>query len=108
MIKLVEDYKQYIDTIPQLIRESNYNSAYFVLLLDLKPATYYRKLKQNSFTTDEIELITYALFPQEDYSKELKESIARGREDIKNGNIIPHEVVMEDLRKEYLSQQLGF
>ena len=62
MIKLVEDYKQYIDTIPQLILESNYNSAYFVLLLDLKPATYYRKLKQNSFTTDEIELITYALF----------------------------------------------
>lgn len=105
MVNIVKDYNNYISNIPHLIGESPYKSEYFVNLLDLKPATYYRKLKLNAFTNHEIKLITNALYPKEAYLEEIKADITEGRRNIENGEVVSHEVVMERIKQKYFSHQ---
>jgi len=102
MITLVKDYNNYLRNIPRLISETHYKSEYFVNLLKLKAPTYYRKLKSNSFTTEEVSLITKALYPKEAYLEEIKADLEEAKEDVKKGRVVPHKDVMEALRKKYL------
>lgn len=84
MIEIVENYENYINSIPELIEKSYYKAEFFMSKLGLKHATYYRKLKLNTFTHQEIKLITSLLFPEEILIKELQ----KGEDDIKAGRTI--------------------
>ena len=65
MIQLVEEYDKYVSNLPELVSKSYYKAEYFIQNLGLKNATYYRKLKENNFTAQEIKKITELLFPEE-------------------------------------------
>ena len=105
MIQVVKNYHKYMQLIPSLISETDYKASFFIKLLDLKAPTYYRKLRDNAFTSDEIFVLTKALFPKEAYKMELLESIEKGRDDFKNGNIISSEDVKAEIRKKIESYQ---
>lgn len=97
MIQLVEEYDNYVSNLPDLVSKSYYKAEYFIQNLNLKNATYYRKLKENNFTPQEIKKITELLFPEEVLLQKLQKS----EEDIQSGRVLEHDVVMEKLRLKY-------
>ncbi|KFF04522.1 hypothetical protein [Flavobacterium reichenbachii] len=97
MIEIVENYENYINTLPELISKSYYKADFFIQKLGLKHATYYRKLKSNSFTHQEVKLITTLLFPEEILMQELQKS----EEDIKAGRTINFEDFKQKLKIKY-------
>lgn len=103
MINIVKEYNNYVNNIPQLISETHYKAEYFIKLIGVSSATYYRKLRENSFNRNEVEKITKALYPKETYKAELLESIKNAEEDIKAGRIVNHEEAMKGIR-EYLTK----
>lgn len=97
MIEIVENYEKYINSLPELIDKSYYKTEFFIQKLGLKQATYYRKLKSNSFTHQEVKLITSLLFPEEILMQELQKS----QEDIKAGRTVDFEDFKQKLRAKY-------
>lgn len=97
MIEIVQNYENYIDSLPNLIGKSYYKAEFFMQKLGLKHATYYRKLKSKSFTHKEVKLITTLLFPEEIFIRELQKS----EEDIKAGRTIDYADFKEKLRAKY-------
>ncbi|GAA6767159.1 hypothetical protein [Flavobacterium johnsoniae] len=97
MIEIVENYENYINSLPELIGKSYYKAEFFIQKLGLKHATYYRKLKSNSFTHQEVKLITTLLFPEDILMQELKKS----EEDIKAGRTITFEDFKQKLKTKY-------
>ena len=98
MINIVQEFKKYRNTLPERIQNSDYKTQYFTKLLGLKQPTYYRKLKENSFTIEEIELLTKALYPKETLLLESESA----EQDYENGNVIEHSELNKQLRKEFL------
>ncbi|WP_281632536.1 hypothetical protein [Flavobacterium luteolum] len=97
MIEIVENYEKYINSLAELIDKSYYKTEFFIQKLGLKHATYYRKLKANSFTHQEVKLITSLLFPEEILMQELQKS----QEDIKAGRTVDFEDFKQKLRAKY-------
>ena len=97
MIEIVENYENYINSLPELISKSYYKAEFFIQKLGLKHATYYRKLKSKSFTHQEVKLITSLLFPEEILMQELQKS----EEDIRAGRTIDFEDFKQKLRAKY-------
>lgn len=97
MIHLVNEYDKYVSNLPELVSKSYYKAEYFIQNLNLKNATYYRKLKENNFTPQEIKKITELLFPEEVLLHKLQKS----EEDIQQGRVLDHEDVMTKLRSKY-------
>ena len=97
MIQLVDEYDKYVSEIPDLVSNSYYKAEYFIQNLNLKNATYYRKLKENNFTPQEIKKITELLFPEEVLMQKLQKS----EEDIQSGRVFDNEGVMAKLRSKY-------
>lgn len=97
MIQLVEEYDKYVSNLPELVSKSYYKAEYFIQNLGLKNATYYRKLKENNFTAQEIKKITELLFPEEVLLQKLQKS----EEDIQQRRVLDHEDVIAKLRSKY-------
>lgn len=102
MIQVVNDYKNLIKNIPALITKTDYKASYFIKLLNLKRPTYYRKLKDNTFTVNEVETLTKALYPREAFLEEIKQSVSAAKEQVKNGEVVDHETVMANFENKYL------
>lgn len=97
MIEIVENYENYINSLPELIGKSYYKAEFFMQKLGLKHATYYRKLKSKNFTHQEVKLITAILFPEEILIQEFQKS----EEDIKAGRTIDYSEFKEKLRTKF-------
>ncbi|RED27058.1 hypothetical protein BD847_0990 [Flavobacterium cutihirudinis] len=97
MIEIVENYENYVQNLPDLISKSYYKAEFFMQKLGLKHATYYRKLKSNNFTHQEVKLITILLFPEEILLQQLQKS----EEDIKAGRTISFEDFKQKLGAKY-------
>ncbi len=97
MIDIVIKYNSYLDSLPELVKNSYYKAEYFIKNLKVSEATYYRKLRERSFTPKEVEIITELLYPEE----VLLRSLQKGEEDIKAGKVKSHREVMKNLRSQY-------
>ncbi|MFW0735756.1 hypothetical protein [Flavobacterium sp. N502536] len=97
MIEIVENYENYINSLPELIGKSYYKAEFFMQKLGLKHATYYRKLKSKNFTHQEVKLITAILFPEEILIQEFQKS----EENIKAGRTIDYSEFKEKLRTRF-------
>lgn len=101
MIHVVKEYNKYLQIIPELISKTDYKASYFIKLLDLKAPTYYRKLRDNAFSIEEIEVLTKALFPKEAYFEEIKADLIKSKDDFKQGRFIKHSEAMKAIKKDY-------
>lgn len=97
MMQLVCDYRNYTQNIKDLIDQSDYKVGFFIKLLNLSRATFYRKIKDNSWTVDEIYKISEKLYPKEAYLLEIKE----GMQDYKNGSYVDVDKYLADLKSQY-------
>lgn len=97
MIEIVDNYENYLNSLPELISKSYYKAEFFMQKLGLKHATYYRKLRLKTFTPQEVKLITTLLYPEELLVQEFQKS----EEDIKAGKTIDYTEFKEKLRAKY-------
>ena len=88
MLHIVREYRSYIDNLKEHIKLSKFKTSYFIEELGIPKASFYRKLRDNTFTVEEVEKLTIILFPKEAYKELLLQEIEQGRTDIKNGNLI--------------------
>ncbi len=98
MIEVVEAFQNYSLNIKQYIKKSDYKMIHFVKRLGLSEPTFYRKIKQNTFTINEIVILTKILFPEEYYKHQLKLSLKRGLDDIKNNRVVDARKMIKEER----------
>ncbi|WP_343694031.1 hypothetical protein [Flavobacterium sp.] len=102
MIQEVIAYKNIVENIEGLIDNSPYKKNYIIEKIGIPSPTFYRKLKTQSFTPDEVLSIAKILSPEENYMLELKADIEQGKLDIKNGDFITHEEMLDKLKRRNL------
>ena len=102
MIQVVKEYNNYIQNLPELINKTDYKASYFIKLLGLKAPTYYRKLRENAFSIDEVNKLTTELYPKEAFLEEIKRDLKISHDDLKNGRVVEHQEVMKQLTEKYL------
>tara|TARA_B110000285_G_scaffold82418_1_gene94877 strand:+ start:5027 stop:5212 length:186 start_codon:yes stop_codon:yes gene_type:complete len=61
MGKIIQDYEKLLLSLPELMKESNYKTAFFISILNIPSSTFYRKLKGCSFTIDECKKLSNVL-----------------------------------------------
>ena len=94
MEKIVQDYRQYYNSIPRRIKKSSIKTATIMKKIGMPKATFYKKLKANSFDIKEVELITKLLAVEEYIDSQIKE----GLKDIEEGRITPAKDVINELK----------
>lgn len=99
MIHLVSKYSNYVEELPQRMKDSPHKASYFIEKLGIPKATYYRKLKDKSFNVEEVRKITKILYPKEALSPEPKETLADKREQVHIGKQEQYEKLMDQVIK---------
>ena len=102
MIQLVKEFQNYALNIGKYMKESNYKTKYFIEILGLSKPTFYRKLREHTFTVDEIGKISEVLFPKEAYLFQIQEDLKLAKADIIKGRVVDHDTVMKELKEKYL------
>ena len=97
MITHIINFIEIKNTINDKINKSIYKTSFIIEKMKMKPATFYRKMKEKSFTVDELFKLAQILEPVEYYNYELEQSLKRGEEDIKAGRVENWEDVKKEL-----------
>ncbi|MBZ4035971.1 hypothetical protein K6T82_14450 [Flavobacterium sp. 17A] len=102
MIQEIIAYKNIVNDIEDLISKSPFKKNYIIEKIGIPSPTFYRKLKTQTFTPDEVLSIAKILSPEENYRLELKADIAQGKRDLDNGDFITHEQMLSELKSKKL------
>lgn len=102
MIQEIIAYKNILESIEGLIEKSAYKKNYIIEKVGISSPTFYRKLKTQSFTPDEVLSIAKILSPEENFMLDLKADIEQGKLDLKNGDFITHEEMLAELKSKNL------
>ncbi|WP_335966081.1 hypothetical protein [Galbibacter sp. PAP.153] len=105
MIDIVTEYNNYLEKLPELINKTYYKAEYFVRALGISQATYYRKLRENSFTPKEVTVLTKILFPKETYKQELMESLQDAYKELEEGKTVSSAEMREMMRNQIKNYQ---
>lgn len=103
MVAEIVKYKSILNSVGDLIAKSPFKMEYIIKETKIAPSTFYRKMKNATFTPDELMEIAKILSPEEVYLSELKESIRNAKEDYKAGRLTKHDDVIEEIKREFFS-----
>ena len=98
MIAEIITYKNIVNNLETLMNDSPYKKNYIIEKVGIPSPTFYRKLKTQTFTPDEMLSIAKILSPEENYMLELKADIEQGKRDFENGDYITHEEMLAELK----------
>ncbi|SHG11766.1 hypothetical protein [Flavobacterium johnsoniae] len=99
MIQEIIAYKNIVDNIESLMDKSPYKKNYIIEKVGIPSPTFYRKLKTQSFTPDEVLSIAKILSPEEDFKMRLKAEIENAKREYEEGNFMTHEEMLLELKK---------
>jgi len=102
MIKEIIAYKNIVNDMEDLISKSPFKKNYIIEKIGIPSPSFYRKLKTQTFTPNEVLSIAKIISPEENYMLELKADIEQGKLDIKNGDFITHEEMLAKLKSRNL------
>ncbi|KLT70744.1 MULTISPECIES: hypothetical protein [Flavobacterium] len=102
MIQEIITYKSIVANLEDVLNNSPFKKNYVIEQIGIPSPTFYRKLKTQTFTPDEMLSIAKILSPEENFRLELIADIEQGKRDLKNGNFITHEEMLEELRSKKL------
>lgn len=98
MIQEIIEYKNIVSGIEDLMNKSPFKKAYIIEQVGIPSPSFYRKLKTQTFTPDEMLSIAKILSPEENFRMELKLEIEKGKLDFKEGNFVTHEKMLKELK----------
>lgn len=99
MIQEIITYKNIVINLESLINDSPFKKNYIIEKAGIPSPTFYRKLKTQTFTPDELLSIAKIISPEENFKMELKADIAQGKLDYINGDFITHEEMLAELKR---------
>ena len=102
MIQEIITYKNIVCNLEDLMNNSPFKKNYIIEKVGIPSPSFYRKLKTQTFTPDEMLSIAKILSPEENFRLELKAEIEQGKRDLENGDFITHEEMLEELRNKKL------
>ena len=80
---LLHEVRILLDSLPAKIKKSNFKPQALIKMTGIPSATFYKRMKDRSFTIEEAE----KLFKVLDFEKNLEQSLNRGEADIKEGRV---------------------
>lgn len=89
----VQNYRQFLNDLPNKIKKSSFKASGIIKKTGIPKASFYQKLKNNSFSLKEVEMIGQLLFLEE----ELDQKLRVGLDDIKKGRVHSSDEVIEEL-----------
>lgn len=98
MIQEILTYQKLVNGIDELMDKSPYKKNYIIEQIGIPSPTFYRKLKTQSFTPDEMLSIAKILSPEEYFMMELKAELEQGRMDHKEGRVFKHADMLLELK----------
>jgi predicted transcriptional regulator len=98
MIQEILTYQKLVNGIDELMNKSPFKKNYIIEQVGIPGPTFYRKLKSQSFTPEEMLSIAKILSPEEYFMMELKAEIEQGKLDYKEGRFIKHEDVLKEMK----------
>jgi len=78
---LLHEVRILLDSLPAKIKKSNFKPQALIKMTGIPSATFYKRMKDKSFTIDEAEKLVKVL----DFEKNLEASLNRGENDILDG-----------------------
>lgn len=102
MIQEIIKYKNIVTNLENLLNESPVKKSYVIEKIGIPSPTFYRKLKSQTFTPDEMLSIAKVISPEENFMLELKADIKQGKLDYQNGDFITHEQMLAELKSKNL------
>ncbi|MGC4129316.1 MAG: hypothetical protein QM564_07090 [Bergeyella sp.] len=96
MVAEIENYIKIQNSIDDILKNSPFKMSYIIEKTGIKKPTFFKKLKEKRFTSDELLTIAKIVEPvyRNETKEEILESLKRAEEDIKNGRFHTHEEVM--------------
>ncbi|MEC4266354.1 hypothetical protein VOP03_13435 [Muricauda sp. SYSU M84420] len=88
-----------LENLNTYIEESKFKKEHIIKELGVSRATFYNKLKKNSFSVSEMVKLSALLFPEDVKAMEIKQALERSREDSAAGRVLEHKSVIADARK---------
>lgn len=95
MYSEVQNYRLFINDLPNRIKKSSFKASGIIKKTGIPKASFYQKLKKNSFSLNEVEKIGQLLYLEE----ELDQKLAVGIQDIQKGSVYSEEKVLEQLNR---------
>ncbi|WP_017494589.1 hypothetical protein [Flavobacterium sp. WG21] len=99
MIQEIITYMNIVNSIENLIDTSPYKKNYIIEKVGIPSPTFYRKLKSQTFTPDEVLSIAKILSPEENFRLELKADIEQAKREFEEGNFMTHEDMLLELKR---------
>jgi len=99
MLDIVLNYKNLLENIHRYIEESKFKKEFIIDELGISRATFYNKLKKQSFSVSEMIKLSSLLFPEDVKAIEIKEALERSRKDSEAGRVWEHNAVIANARK---------
>lgn len=99
MIHEIKKVDFIIENLLDIISKSPFKLEYVIEKSQLSKPTFYRKIKNKSFTTKELMNIAKVIEPHYETTEEIVESLYNAKAEIEKGNFTSHEEVMKSLRK---------
>jgi predicted transcriptional regulator len=98
MIQEIITYKNIVSNLEDLMNNSPFKKNYIIEKAGIPSPTFYRKLKTQTFTPDEMLSIAKILSPEENFRLELKADIEQAKREYNEGNFITHEEMLLELK----------
>lgn len=97
MYKEVSEYRQFVNNLPEKIKKSTFKISGIIAKSGISKASFYKKMKNNTFSLEEVERISRLLYIEEEIQKELE----RAKKDVEKGRVVPVEDFFAELYKKF-------
>jgi len=94
-LDIVYEYKNILENIETIINKSPYKKEYLIEKLGISRVTYYNKLRNKTFTIDEVKTLSELILPEQKTEREnriFNDLIAKSEKDYLEGKVIDYEL----------------
>jgi hypothetical protein len=102
MVHEILNFLKIQNELENLIKNSHYKKRNIIELCGFNVQTFNKKLKNKSFTPNELLRLAKYLTPEEFYKYNLDAELISAENDINNNNVISKDIFLSDLRKHLL------
>lgn len=103
-IELIQTYIEEMNKVGETIKKSQYKTQFFMDLLGLKRGFFYKKMKNGTFTAEEMNRMAPYLYPeaQTEYDKNIiAKLLDQSEKDYEQGNYKDFKELLSETRKIY-------
>ncbi len=105
MILEIKNYIKISNSIDEILKNSPFKMKYIIEKSGISEPTFFRKMKEKKFLPEELLKIAEIIEPEKISKDDILEAIQEGLEDVKNGRITEHSVVMEEVKERILRKK---